>query len=77
MIRVVMAKSTVDLLDGSRDAMGAAREAIDMLHERVGGLGGVIALTRTGQVGWAFNTPRMARGYIIEGMNQPVVEIDP
>ena len=77
MIRVVMAKSTVDLLDGSRDAMGAAREAIDMLHKRVGGLGGVIVLDATGQIGWAFNTPRMARGYIHEGMSQPVVEVDP
>lgn len=76
MIRVVMAKSVVDLLDGTRDAMGAAREAIAMLHDRVGGMGGVIAMTSAGGVGWAFNTPRMARGYILEGMNQPVVEID-
>ncbi len=77
MIRVVMAKSTVDLLDGSGGARDAAQKAIDMLHKRVGGLGGVIVLDRTGQVGWAFNTPRMARGYIHEEMNEPIVEVEP
>ena len=77
MIRVVMAKSTVDLLDGSRAPMAAAEEAIAMLERRVHGMGGVILLDRAGGVGWAFNTPRMARGYIHDGMEEPVVLIDP
>lgn len=77
MIRVVMAKSTIDLLDGMRGPMDAAQEAIDMLDRRVGGMGGVILLDHQGGVGWAFNTPRMARGYMHDGMQEPVVLIDP
>jgi len=77
MIRVVMAKSTVDLLDGTRDAMAAAHDAIAMLERRVGGMGGVIVLDRNGRAGWAFNTPRMARGCMREGMQEPIVLIDP
>ena len=76
MIRVVMAKSTVDLLDGTRDAAMAARLAIDTLHRRVGGLGGVIVLDRSGGIGCAFNTPRMARAYMREGMEEPFVAIE-
>jgi beta-aspartyl-peptidase (threonine type) len=72
MIRVVMAKTTVDLLGSSADAMAAAQAAIDLLYSRVQGLGGVIALDRQGRVGWAFNTPRMARAHMCEGMSEPV-----
>lgn len=77
MIKVVMAKSTVDLIDGKRTAMEAAEESIRMLYGRVGGLGGVILLDRDGRVGWAFNTPRMARGFICEGMKEPWVDVEP
>ena len=77
MIRVTMARSAVDLLTGGRDAQAAAQEAIRMLEARVGGLGGLIVLDRQGRVGCAFNTPRMARAYLCEGMSAPQVAIDP
>jgi L-asparaginase / beta-aspartyl-peptidase len=77
MIRVTMARSTVDLLAAAGDAQTAARAAIQMLQARVGGLGGVIVLDRQGRVGCAFNTPRMARAYLTEGLSEPVVAIDP
>jgi beta-aspartyl-peptidase (threonine type) len=43
--------------------MQAAREAIDVLAHRVGGLGGCILLDSQGRVGLAYNTPRMAYAY--------------
>lgn len=55
----------------------AARQAIRAFARRVGGAGGVILLGPDGMPGFAFNTPRMARGWWIEGMGAPVVEIEP
>lgn len=37
----------------------AAREVIGKMHRRVGGYGGVVVLTPEGDIGLAFNTPRM------------------
>jgi hypothetical protein len=54
----------------------AARLAIEDLAARIGGVGGIILLGPAGIPGFAFNTPRMARGYWIEGMDRGIVEID-
>ena len=40
----------------------AAAAAIDYLHARLGGHGGIILLGPTGEFGLAHNTPRMAWG---------------
>lgn len=72
--RVVLAKSAVDALANNRDPREIAREAIEHLARRVGGTGGIILTDRNGRVGFAFNTPRMARAYIIEGMTKIVAE---
>jgi L-asparaginase / beta-aspartyl-peptidase len=58
-------------------AAHAARVAIDAYARRVAGSGGVILLGPDGSPGFAFNTPRMARGYWMEGMERPLVEIEP
>jgi len=42
----------------------AANAAVRLLAERVQGTGGLILLDRSGQPGFAFNTPRMAYGYV-------------
>jgi beta-aspartyl-peptidase (threonine type) len=55
----------------------AARAAIGWFQRRVGGLGGIILLDRTGRIGWAFNTPRMSRAAWVEGAGEPVIAIDP
>jgi len=34
------------------------------LAQRTGATGGLILLDREGNPGWAFNTPRMAFGYV-------------
>jgi L-asparaginase / beta-aspartyl-peptidase len=77
-MRIVMAKTTVDLLrrpatcvdrtatefcnDSAADL--AAREAVHFLAKRTHATGGLILLDRDGNTGFAFNTPRMAYGYV-------------
>ena len=58
-------------------AARAARIAVRAHSRRVAGAGGVILLGPDGNPGFAFNTPRMARGHWIEGMGQGKVEIEP
>ena len=74
MIRVVMAKTVVDLLgQHGGDPEKAAQEGVKILKRKVNGYGGVIVLTAQGDVGIAYNTPRMARAYIQTGLAEPVI----
>ena len=45
----------------------AAREAVSILAKRTHATGGLILLDRKGNPGFAFNTPRMAYGYLADG----------
>jgi beta-aspartyl-peptidase (threonine type) len=68
-MKVVMAKSALDFLprEASRTegaAIGAARRAVELLASRTKATGGLILLDRHGEPGFAFNTPRMAYGYV-------------
>jgi beta-aspartyl-peptidase (threonine type) len=77
-MKIVMAKTAVDLLRQSSicldsrsgascevsTAKVAAHEAIHLLAKRTHGTGGLILLDRQGHPGFAFNTPRMAYGYV-------------
>jgi len=77
-MKVVLAKTAVDLLrqraicvdspaasscDVSTADM-AAREAVHLFAKRTHATGGLILLDRAGNPGFAFNTPRMAYGYV-------------
>jgi beta-aspartyl-peptidase (threonine type) len=76
MIKVVMAKTVIDILDlNGGDPQAAAEKGIDVLKKKVDGNGGVIVLNKFGKVGFAFNTPRMARAYMNSEMRDPVVEV--
>jgi L-asparaginase / beta-aspartyl-peptidase len=50
--------------DPSSPAMLAAREAVHLLAHRTHATGGLILLDRDGNPGFAFNTPRMAFGFV-------------
>jgi beta-aspartyl-peptidase (threonine type) len=78
-MKVVLAKTAVDFLRRpatcvdpaeSADACGlstadiAARDAVHLLAKRTQGTGGLILLDRQGNPGFAFNTPRMAYGFV-------------
>jgi len=72
--RVVLSKFAVDALANGRDPRDAARAAIEQLARRVGGTGGIIIADRAGRIGFAYNTARMARAYIVEGMQSVVAD---
>jgi beta-aspartyl-peptidase (threonine type) len=71
-IKLMLAKTLADLMK-DRPAQKAAEESIDLLASKAGGLGGVICLSGQGEIGCAFNTPRMAWGYMRSGMEKPEV----
>jgi L-asparaginase / beta-aspartyl-peptidase len=74
-MKVVMAKSATDFLRAenlaaathSSAVMRAAQDAVELLARRTNATGGLILLDRAGLPGFAFNTPRMAYGYVEPG----------
>lgn len=76
MIKIVMAKTVIDIMEANQFQPELATEkAISLLKRKVDGYGGVIAMNKEGEVGIAFNTPRMARAYITETMTEPFVAV--
>lgn len=65
LMKIVICKLACDLIGLGLNAQAAADEAIRRLgEERVRGSGGVIIVDHTGHVGYAYNTPYMARATI-------------
>jgi beta-aspartyl-peptidase (threonine type) len=64
--RLVLCKWVVDELARGRDAALVAREAIQLLQQRINGAGGVILADRAGRVADWHNTKAMARAWIGE-----------
>lgn len=75
-IKVGLARLAAESMRNEVAAQAAAEAAVETLRSRVDGLGGVICLDARGRIGTAFNTPRMARGHMQEGMECPFVAID-
>lgn len=64
-MRVVMAKTAADFLRPAGSTPDrAAKAAVQLLANRGKGTGGLILLDKNGHPGYAFNTPRMAYGYV-------------
>jgi len=61
-MKIVMAKTAVEMLRSGSNAQRAAEASIRLLASRTGGAGGIILLDRTGAPGFAFNTPQMVWG---------------
>jgi beta-aspartyl-peptidase (threonine type) len=62
-IRITLARLVADLVGSGRSASEAAAEGIRILGARVGGQGGVIVVGPSGEPGFAYNTPAMARAW--------------
>lgn len=60
LISVCMCKTAVDFITAGVNAPEAAKMAVENLEKRVGGKGGIIIVDRWGNLGYAYNTPRMA-----------------
>ena len=63
-MKVVLCKAVCDYTTQGYSAQGAADKAIGVLADRAQGLGGLIVIDRSGQIGVSFNTPRMARAWL-------------
>ncbi|MGC9020076.1 MAG: isoaspartyl peptidase/L-asparaginase [Candidatus Methanodesulfokora sp.] len=65
-MRVVLAKKAVDLME-KKSAPFAVKEALLIMKEKTGGLGGLIAVDSRGNIGFYHTTSRMAFAYIRNG----------
>lgn len=69
-MKIVMAKTGVEFLRAGRAPQKAAEACVKLLAERGKGTGGLILLDKSGRPGFAFNTSRMAFGYVAAGQFQ-------
>jgi beta-aspartyl-peptidase (threonine type) len=72
-IRVVLARRTVDILKAAADPMHACRVAVDVLVEEGRGGGGLICIDWKGRLGWAHSTPLMPVGFMSPGRDAPAL----
>lgn len=63
-MRIVMSKTAVEMLRSGKSAPATANACLAMLRDRGRGAGGLIVIDRSGAVGFAHTTPRMAYGYV-------------
>jgi beta-aspartyl-peptidase (threonine type) len=64
LMKVCIGRRVCQSIENGMTAKQAAENAISFLSKRVDGHGGVIVLDRRGETSYAFNTPRMAVGFI-------------
>jgi beta-aspartyl-peptidase (threonine type) len=74
-MKVMLAREVAERMRAKHGAQNAAEWSIDLLARRVNGLGGVICIDAGGRLGIEYNSPRMARGYMQEGMKKPEVAV--
>jgi beta-aspartyl-peptidase (threonine type) len=67
-LKVTMARSACVRVRDGASPRAAAIAAVGLLRERAHGEGGIILAGPDGRLGWAYNTPRMARAVIRAGM---------
>ena len=70
-IRVVLARRTIDILKLAADPMHACQVAVDVLVEEGRGSGGLICIDWKGRLGWAYSTPLMPVGFMAPGHDAP------
>jgi len=74
--RLLIAKRAADFVERGASAQAAAESAIAFLKSRAAGTGGLIIVDQWGQIGFAWNTHHLSRGYMCEGMEEPVVGVE-
>ncbi len=70
-IKIALSKVVCEFLGKGLTAQKAAEESVKRLARKINGRGGVIVLDKKGNVGISYNTPKMARAYMTEGMKVP------
>lgn len=74
-IRVTLTRSLVDRLRAGMTAGDAAWAAVDELHTRTGGEGGIICVDAQGRIGLAHNSVRMSFGHATADRPTPVTGV--
>jgi len=74
-MKAVMARTVADLVEKGESAQDAAEKSVDILKKRFLGYGGCIVVTKDGDYGIAYNTPRMARAVYTAQMSDPVAAV--
>ncbi|MFH0971354.1 MAG: isoaspartyl peptidase/L-asparaginase [Candidatus Micrarchaeota archaeon] len=64
-MKILACKTACDYLKTEKTAQDAANKTLHLLEKRTNGKGGIILLRKDGDIGIAFNTPQMARGYAL------------
>ena len=72
-IRVVLARRTLDGLAQDGDPDAAARAAVELLVKEGRGEGGLILIDPQGRVGYAYSTPLMPVAWMSSGLDAPRV----
>jgi beta-aspartyl-peptidase (threonine type) len=72
-IRVALARRTIDILELAADPMHACQLAMDALAEDGRGGGGLICIERRGRLGWAHSIPLMPVGFMSPGHGSPTL----
>ena len=72
-IRVVLARRTVEILKAAADPMHACLVAVDVLVEEGRGGGGLICIDWKGRLGWAHSTPVMPVGFMSPDQDAPAL----
>jgi beta-aspartyl-peptidase (threonine type) len=75
-LKVTLARSSVDLLRGGASAQAAAEAALAILSERTRADGGLILAAPNGDLGIAFNTLRMSRARCSGDHPEPRASVD-
>jgi beta-aspartyl-peptidase (threonine type) len=75
-MRIMLAARVCSLLQTGMTAQEAAREAIRHMEARVGGRGGIIMITKNGDLGVSFTTERMAWASISDGVMRSGIDED-
>jgi beta-aspartyl-peptidase (threonine type) len=74
-MKVMLAGVVAEKMRSGNTAEEAAAAGIKVLQDRVQGLGGIICIDFNGHIGIDYNTPRMARGFMQEGLKKPVAAV--
>jgi len=64
LMRFALSSRVMYELENQCNAEKAARDAVIRMENDIGGLGGVIVISREGDLGFAYNTPRMAYAWV-------------
>lgn len=65
LMKVLISKQACDFVSAGLSAQSACAAAIKLYEERVDGKGGIIAVDRTGKIGYSFNTEGMPYAYFM------------